>query len=154
MILRLARPSDARAMAEMSRDLVEAGLGWRYTPTRVAALIADAETTALVACAGSRVRGLAVMAFGDDEAHLSLLCVQPAQQRSGIGRQLTDWLVRSAEVAGIASITLELRADNMAALAFYRRLGFVERERIAGYYSGRIDARRMVRTLRLGAALP
>ena len=49
LMLRPARLQDARAMAQMSRDLIEAGLTWRYTPARVAALIRDAETMALLA---------------------------------------------------------------------------------------------------------
>ena len=140
-------------MAEMSRTLIEAGLGWRYTSQRVAALIRDPDTVALVACDAVRLQGFAVMQFGDEQAHLSLLCVSPPQQRHGIGRRLTDWLVESAQVAGIATIVLELRADNPAALAFYWRLGFIETQRVPGYYSGLVDARRMVRLLRPDAAL-
>lgn len=138
-------------MAEMSRDLIETGLGWRYTPTRMAALIGDAETSAVVACDGPRLHGFAVMHFGDEKAHLLLLCVQPAQQRRGIGRCLTEWLFESARVAGIITVALELRADNPAALVFYRRLGFIETQLIPGYYSGRLAARRM--QLPLGPAV-
>ncbi len=137
-------------MAEMSRELIEAGLRWRYTPLRMAALIGDAETTALVAVDGLQVQGFAVMKFGDVDAHLALLCVQPAQQQLGIGRRLNEWLVESARVAGIVSIGLELRADNAVALSFYRRLGFTQTQWVPGYYDGRVAARRM--TLRLNPA--
>ena len=104
---------------------------------------------ALVACDGTRIQGFAVMQFGDEHAHLALLCVQPTQQRRGIGMRLHDWLVASARVAGIASIRLELRADNGAALAFYQRLGFTETQWVPGYYDGKIDARRMSLPLRV-----
>jgi [ribosomal protein S18]-alanine N-acetyltransferase len=146
--IRPARAAEATAMAEMSRALVEAGLGWRYTPSRMAALIREPETTALVASRAARLQGLAVMHFGDDQAHLVLLCVAPQLQRQGLGRRLTEWLLASARVAGMASISLELRADNPAALAFYRQLDFVETDEVPGYYGGRIAARRMVRVLR------
>ena len=149
-MLRPALAHEARAMAEMSRTLIEAGLSWRYTPPRMAALIRDRETVALVAHDGSRVQGFAVMQFGDVHAHLVLLCVQPLQRHRGIGRRLTEWLVESAQVAGIESIRLELRADNAAALAFYRRLGFAESQLVPDYYDGQIPARRM--SLLLGAA--
>lgn len=137
-------------MAEMSRELIEAGLSWRYTPPRMAALIHDPETVALVACDGSRIDGFAVMQFGDVHAHLVLLCVQPARQRLGIGRRLNAWLVESARVAGIVSVRLELRADNTPALSFYRTLGFTETQWVPGYYDDQIAARRM--TLLLHAA--
>jgi [ribosomal protein S18]-alanine N-acetyltransferase len=135
-------------MAEMSRELIEAGLEWRYTPTRMAALIGDPETVALIAHDGGRIQGLAVMKFGDERAHLVLLCVRALQRQRGIGRHLTEWLLASARVAGIESIGLELRADNAAALAFYRRLGFAELALAPGYYDGRIAARRMMLRLR------
>lgn len=139
-------------MAAMSRELVEAGLGWRYTPIRMAALIRDLQTVVLVACESARIQGFAVMQFGDETAHLVLLCVDPAARRRGIGRGLTDWLIESAQVAGIASIALELRADNLDALAFYRRLNFIETQKLPGYYSGLIAARRMVLPLRRDGA--
>lgn len=152
--LRLARASDAPVMASMSRDLIEVGLAWRYSPQRIAALIDESECVALVACDGAELLGFAVMQFGDERAHLSLLCVQAARQRRGIGRRLLEWLLESARVAGIASIHLELRADNEAALRFYRALGFSETILVPGYYEGRLAARRMVRVLRRAAAPP
>lgn len=151
-VLRPARLNEAQAMAEMSRDLIESGLDWRYTPRRMAVLISDAESTALVACDASGIQGFAIMQFGDVRAHLTLLCVQPAQRRLGIARSLHEWLVDSARVAGMVSIQLELRADNPVALAFYQHLGFTVTQMVPDYYGGHLAARRMVRWLRPGAA--
>jgi len=148
VMLRPARTQEARAMAEMSRRWIEAGLGWRYTPQRMAALIGDADTVALVAHDATRIQGLAVMQFGDERAHLVLLCVQPAQRRRGLGRRLMAWLLASARVAGIESVGLELRADNAAALAFYRSLDFTPTQQVAAYYDGQIAAQRMSLRLR------
>jgi len=148
--MRPARYAEAADMAVLSRDLIEAGLSWRYTPGRIAALIADPECTVLVACEGGGVvQAFAVMHFGDELAHLALLCVRPARQRRGIARRLLKWLMESARVAGITRVDLELRADNAGALAFYHRLGFVQTQLVEGYYAARIAARRM--SLRLGA---
>lgn len=142
--LRLARPGDTRAMAAMSRDLIEAGLGWRYSPARIAALRRDADTVALVACNGADVVvGFAVMQFGDERAHLVLLCVRPGAQRRGIGRRLLDWLLASCRTAGIARVDLELRADNEPAYRFYRALRFAETAVVPGYYASGVAARRM-----------
>mgnify|MGYP001432404335 CR=1 FL=1 len=146
--LRLARAGDLHAMALLSRDLIETGLAWRYTPRRMAELVADDDISAVVACEGSRLCGFGIMQFGDTHAHLVLLGVQAAQQRRGVGGQLHGWLLASARAAGMAAIGLELRADNPAALAFYRRLGYAELPGTAGYYDGRIAARRMRLVLR------
>lgn len=148
--LRPARVDEAGAMAEMSRQLIETGLGWRYTPQRMAALIRHADTIALMAHEADAPNGLAVMQFGDERAHLVLLCVQPGLRRRGIGRSLMDWLLQSARVAGIETVDLELRADNAAALSFYRRLGFTETLLVPAYYDRRVAAQRM--TLRLRGA--
>lgn len=152
-VYRPARVHEAAALAQMSRELIESGLDWRYTPQRMAALIRADDSIAVVACDdAAQIAGFAVMQFGDEHAHLVLLCVRRAQQRHGIGRRLVEWLFESAQVAGIASVRLELRADNFAALAFYLRLGFVETRWIAGYYRTDIAARVMVRWLRPDAA--
>lgn len=135
-------------MADMSRQLIEAGLSWRYTPQRMAALIADAETMVLVAHDAAAMQGFAAMQFGAERAHLSLLCVRPAQQRRQIGLRLMHWLIESARVAGMELIGLELRADNAPALAFYQRLGFTETQLMPAYYDGRLPARRMLLRLR------
>ncbi|MEW6704729.1 MAG: GNAT family N-acetyltransferase [Pseudomonadota bacterium] len=149
IVLRLARTADAGAMAAMSRDFIEAGLGWRYSADRIVRLIGERDTCAIVAADGhGRVQGFAVMQFGDAHAHLVLLCVRPAQRRRRIGQRLVDWLLASARVAGIESVTLELRADNDTARAFYTRLGFAETTLVPGYYDARIPAQRMVLHLR------
>ena len=148
LALRPAHATEARALAEMSRELIEVGLAWRYTPARMAMLMAQDETQALVACDGSTAQGFAVMHFGDESAHLALLCVRTSQRRRGIGSCLLEWLVASARVAGLAAVELELRADNPAGLAFYQRHGFQETQWVAGYYGGHIAARRMRLPLR------
>ena len=132
MRLRLADLQDAPVLAELSRQLIENGLVWRYTPARISALIRDPDSLTLVACAGPQIAGFAVLRFADVQAHLVLLCVLPAQQRQGLGRALCDWLWASARVAGIESVQLELRADNPGAWLFYRRLGFPRSAHRAG----------------------
>lgn len=160
--LRLAEPGDARAIAEMSRDFIESGLGWRYDPEHVQRAIKRRESAVLVA-SGPRtyvarerpaLAGFAIMDFGDERAHLVLLAVQPALRRRGIGRRLVDWLTESALTAGMASMHLELRADNEAARRFYRALGFAETVLVPRYYNGREAAMRMIRVLRAPGPLP
>jgi len=56
--------------------------------------------------------------------------------------------------AGIATLHVELRAQNKAAYLFYRALGFEQTLRIAGYYRGRETAIRMMRLLRAPGLVP
>ena len=147
--IEFARIADAPALAAMSRDLVEAGLGWEYRPERLARLIADAETVAVVARDVRRPVAFAVMTFGDERAHLVLLAVRPTHQRQGIARRALAWLLESAATAGIVSVHVELRVNNPAAYALYREAGFTETVRVSGYYRGREAAVRMIRVLRV-----
>lgn len=146
--LRLARASDARTMAVMSRDLIESGLPWRYHTVHMLRLMGDDDTVALVADDGAGLQGFAVMQFGEERAHLVLLCVKPPWQRHGIGRSMVDWLLTSARVAGMARVQLELRADNPAAHRFYLSQGFADRQWLPGYYDGLVAGRRMALELR------
>ncbi len=82
------------------------------------------------------------------------MAVRPAGQRRGIARRMTDWLLETAATAGVASIHLELRAQNKDAYAFYRALGFTETLRLPGYYRGRETAVRMIRVLRAPRVVP
>jgi ribosomal-protein-alanine N-acetyltransferase len=148
VVLGFANRSDASTIAQMSRELVEAGLGWSYRRERIAELIRDADSVTLVARERGRVAGFAIATFGDDRAHLVLLAVRTASQRRGIARRMIQWIVDSANVAGVASVHAELRAHNVAAIALYRATGFAESLRVPGYYRGREDAIRMVRVLR------
>jgi [ribosomal protein S18]-alanine N-acetyltransferase len=166
--IRLAEPRDAPAIAMMSRDFIEAGLGWQYDAARVMRAIRDRETLAVVACesgktatpAGARgaLTGFAIMELGDERAHLVLLAVRPSHRRLGIGQRLLEWLLESARVAGMASIHLELRANNDAARRFYRAMSFYETVLVPGYYrsgEGRKEgALRMLRVLRAPGPVP
>jgi ribosomal protein S18 acetylase RimI-like enzyme len=152
--LGLARPGDAPALARMSRDLIETGLGWDYVPRRIERLIGERATTTLVARAAERIAGFAVMSFGDERAHLVLLAVQPTHQRRGIARRMLAWLLESAAIAGIATVDVELRVANAPARAFYRAAGFVETVEMPGYYRGRESAVRMSLARRAPGALP
>jgi [ribosomal protein S18]-alanine N-acetyltransferase len=146
--LRFGRLADAASIAVMSRELIESGLGWSWTPARVARCIRNHDTVTLIAADGARIIAFAIMHFGDEHGHLNLLAVRPSHQRTGIGTRLVDWLMESAQIAGIATVSLELRTSNDEARRFYLALGFADAAYIPGYYRGVETAVRMVRELR------
>jgi ribosomal-protein-alanine N-acetyltransferase len=146
----LARASDAEAISNLSRWLIEAGLQPTWTPERVMWHIRDRESAVLVAKDQRRLVGFAIMQFGDSTSHLSLLGVLPTRQRAGIGRKLLHWLEASAVTAGTFTIKLEVRASNVPARRFYTGLGYRELDVVKGYYQGRDSAVRMSRDLNVG----
>lgn len=147
LFLRLARRTDATAIANMSRELIEYGLGWRWTEQRVAASINADNTNVLVAHLDNRLAGFGIMKYGERVAHLNLFAVAPDCRRTGIGRQLLRWLERCASVAGNVAISLEVRASNTGAQRFYESMGYRILVQLPGYYQGVEPALRMGRRL-------
>ena len=131
----------------MSRLHVEYGLNWRWTPAKVRRQIRDKDTMVLIASKEGMIAGFAIMRFGDDQAHLFLLAVQPEYRRTGIGRSMMQWLEKSCRTAGIQAIRLEVRWSNRGAIRFYRKLGYRILAKAAGYYDQREAAAVMARSM-------
>jgi ribosomal protein S18 acetylase RimI-like enzyme len=125
--IRFATRADALAVAEMSRDLIETGLGWSWTKERVMRSLRHPDTNAIVAVRAAHRVGFGIMKYGEEEAHLLLLAVDPAHARLGIGREMLEWLERSAKVAGLGRVTwrrapaTSLRTRSTAASAIRQR---------------------------------
>ncbi|MEO7851156.1 MAG: GNAT family N-acetyltransferase [Rubrivivax sp.] len=143
-----AQGRDAQPIAQMSRDLIETGLGWKYRAETVLRALSDPDTMTLAARRAGALVGFAMAHFGDERMHLVLLAVLAQHRRGGVARRLLQWLLDSAAVAGVAEVDLELRAANADALGFYRSMGFAEFARVDGYYGGSEAAIRMRRSLR------
>lgn len=148
---RLAKSADAMRIAAMSRDLIEAGLQWRWRSERILRQIRDLEVNVLVGQVANRttLAGFGIMHYGVDDAHLLLLAVHPNYRRQNIGRSLVEWLECSARVAGIARVKLEVRACNHASRHFYQALGYRESQILQRYYYGIEAAVRMQHDLRV-----
>lgn len=145
--IRLATPRDASDIAALSRDAIEHGLGWSYTPDRVLAAILSRTTNVAVVRADAGLLAAGVMQYGETTAHLVLLGVQRAHRRRGLGRDLLAWLEACALTAGLRAIHVEVRDDNPNAIAFYQAQGFLYRDRITNYYRGVLDAVRLAKPL-------
>ena len=146
--IRLATLADAARIGEMSRDLIEHGLGWRWTPNSIRRCIRDPSmNVAVAATAHGGVAGFAVMRYKDDEAHLILLGVEPAFRRRRIGSALIGWPETAALTAGIGTIYVEARASNVEARALYRSLGYREVQHVHGYYGGIENGVRLAKDL-------
>jgi ribosomal-protein-alanine N-acetyltransferase len=75
-----------------------------------------------------------------DEAHITLLAIDPAYQRQGLGSLLLYALLLLAQQRGLAWATLEVRASNQSALALYQRFGFESVGTRRKYYPDGEDA--------------
>lgn len=96
-----------------------------------------------VAMQNNVIVGYGVLMLAPGEAHVLNLCVNPDQQRKGIGREILRLLVKSSEQSGVDMILLEVRRSNQSAIDLYDNEGFHELGVRKGYYpadNGREDA--------------
>jgi ribosomal-protein-alanine N-acetyltransferase len=133
--IRLATPADAIAIAEMSREYIEQGLPWRWTPARVRRNIFDPNTNTVVVEEQGVVVAFGIMFYAEEDAHLLLLAVRGGRQRGGVGSAILLWLENAARAAGAKRIRVEARSDNLAARNFYNEHGYHERTIKPGMYS-------------------
>jgi len=75
-----------------------------------------------------------------DEAHITILGVQPQYRRQGLGEVLLQHLLAIAQRREMARATLEVSTKNEAALALYEQVGFKHAGCRRGYYSNGDDA--------------
>jgi ribosomal-protein-alanine N-acetyltransferase len=87
----------------------------------------------LVAVDGAELLGYAGLIAYPDEAHIATIGVTGARQHEGIGALLLDALLAEADTRSRV-VLLEVRADDEATQAFYRRRGFVAIGRRRNYY--------------------
>lgn len=100
----------------------------------------------VVACEDESIVGYAGLDCGTDVSDVMTIAVSPAQQGTGLGVRLTEWLL--SEASGSEAVLLEVRADNEPAIGLYRRFGFEQIQVRRRYYQpGDIDALIMRRLL-------
>ena len=174
--IELARADDALPIAELSRDAIEYGLGWRWTRERVLRCIRDPATNVIVARAATsivrpatpavrsasslsrlptpvarNVAGFAIISYQDrnedETAHLLLFAVAPSHRRERIGSTLLAWLEATTLTAGIGVISLEARLTNREARAFYHHHGYREGVQVRAMYRGVEDGIRIAKDL-------
>lgn len=96
------------------------------------------------------IHGYGLMSTGAGEGHILNLCVDGAQQRSGMGRFLLARLMEDAVSQRLNTVFLEVRPSNLAAIALYESSGFSRIGLRRNYYparDGREDAILLARML-------
>ncbi len=129
-----AHTNDATTIARLSRNDIEYGLPWSWTPARITRCVADEQFNVVVARDADLLAGFGIMQYDDTGANLSLLGVNAARRRRSIGTRIVVWLVQVAINAGIFDVVVQLREHNTDAKAFYQRLAFEPIDRVEDYY--------------------
>jgi len=101
-------------------DAELAGLPGQYAPRRGELLLALAPSGEAIGCVALRPLE------GDGLCEMKRLYVRPAGRRLGAGRALVAAIIAAAETRGYREMRLDSLPSMQAAIALYRRFGFVE----------------------------
>ncbi|MGD0719496.1 MAG: GNAT family N-acetyltransferase [Roseiarcus sp.] len=149
--IRPARPADLDAILALEFAVFSAD---RLSRRSLRGFIASPHRPVLVAVADRALAGYALVALrrGSRAARLYSIAVDRRIGRRGVGRALMAACERYVRAQGRDCLRLEVRADNEAAIALYRSLGFREFGHYDDYYADGARALRFEK--RLGAPTP
>lgn len=100
----------------------------------------DPARCTLVVEQDGRVVGHALASFAVDEGELLSIAVHPSARRQGLGAQLLSGLIAAWAERGVDTGWLEVREDNVAAVALYTAHDWRDAGRRKGYYHDGVDA--------------
>ena len=129
MAVAQASSSAAHWTAEQYRDIFA-----NESATRLAVLATDPSSVGK-----ENVVGFLVARQIAAEWELENIVVAASAKRRGIGRQLLDFLIKTAHETNSDMLFLEVRESNVPARRLYESAGFVENGRRKGYYPDPIE---------------
>lgn len=142
--IRCARVGDLPALVALEQACFD---GDRIAPRQMRYLLTRANATLLVATAGERLLGSAVLLFSRATAlgRLYSIAVHPHARGRGLGRALLVAAEQATRQRGRTRVRLEVRRDNDAAAALYRSLGYHTIGELDDYYQDHMGAWRFER---------
>lgn len=129
-----AGPEHAAEIARLHGELFSPA----WSEESVRTLLDHPASTAFLAVVGGPpkvVVGFVMAQLVADEAEILSVGVARSWQRRGLGRRLVEGVARAAQRAEAKKLFLEVAADNDAAMALYRRTGFLGTGLRRGYYA-------------------
>jgi [ribosomal protein S18]-alanine N-acetyltransferase len=140
VVVRRMRWWDIAPLAELERELFPHD---RWTVETFWSELAGVPDTRYYLVAESlegEIVGYAGLFAVRDQADVQTIGVRPDHQRTGLGRRLLNSLLDEARRRGCREVSLEVRAENTAAIGLYERSGFEVAGRRRSYYGQGADA--------------
>jgi RimJ/RimL family protein N-acetyltransferase len=136
--VRRARPEDARRLVELFAAVAEERDGIATEPpidvdARTRQFAASIDGTIVALAAGDFVGSLHVEAKRFGVGELGVVVARPWRGR-GVGSALLAAAIEKARGEGLHKLSLEVFPHNDAAIALYRKFGFVEEGRRVKHY--------------------
>lgn len=116
-------------------EMEQSYFGQPWSESSIATYAEKGNTIFVVARRGQEVVGYIAILCILDEGNLVSIAVHEECREMGIATELLDIAYEKAAERGVASINLEVRESNEAAIALYEKEGFVQIGRRKGFYS-------------------
>lgn len=144
--IRRATPADLDALVALEQASFDHD---RVSRAQFRRHIASPSAAVLVAVEPGQVLGAALLFFrrGARAARLYSIAIAHAARGQGLGARLLEAAEREARRRGCATMKLEVRTDNVAAMALYEKRGYWRGARITGFYENGMDAWRYEKPL-------
>ncbi len=141
--IRKATEEDVEKISE-----IEAAGAAIWSREQIAAELKLNFANVLVVEQDEKIIGFAASWYVADEIQLNSIGILPAYRKQGLGTKLLDRVVSDSHerIHRPGRIVLEVNIENVAALQFYKKYGFVETGRRKNYYRGS-DALLMIKEL-------
>ncbi|MGE3149156.1 MAG: ribosomal protein S18-alanine N-acetyltransferase [Pseudorhodoplanes sp.] len=125
-----AGPRDAAAIAKLHGASFQRG----WSEEEVEQLLLDRNVQGHRITRAGRLDGFVLSRIAADEAEILSIAVAPSSRGKGLAGKLLNHHLRVLAGRAVATVFLEVGEDNESARKLYRRAGFAEVGRRAGYY--------------------
>lgn len=109
-----------------------------FTKAQIAELLRDYNSIGLVARVNGQIVGFAIGTIYVDgkvfQGHICTIEVLPVFRRRGIGEKLLDETEKIFKQKKVKTSALEVRQDNIAAIALYKKSGYETIRKLKNYY--------------------
>lgn len=147
MRIRKARPSDLEPLLLLEQQTFSED---SFHQAQINYLLTRARGLVLVVEAGKQLVGAAYLVWrrGGRSGRIYSIAVSEAVRGAGVAAKLLKRCEQEIRRQGYVRISLEVRAANERAIAFYRKHGYREIARLPNYYEPGSDGLKMAKELR------
>ena len=123
--------------------------GENYSKYTFSFLLSEPNTLSYrIVTAAEEVVGFIFITVTDDHTgHITTIGISPEHRRRGLAQKLLVYAEEALRKRNVYTIFLEVRTDNLAAQALYRRFDYAIVQRLPKYYNNGEDGFLMVKSL-------
>ncbi len=121
--------SDEEGVVALWTEVFGLNTGTNTPRANLARKLAYDPELVLVAREGTRVVGTVLGGYDGVRGWIYAMAVAPSHRRRGIGTRLMAAIERALVALGCPKINLQVRADNLEVVSFYKRVGYELEER-------------------------